>query len=152
MKTRPLLLKLALTTLLLISVACSGQRLDPDLQQAVNAARYMTSERFLSRSSFRYLFPEAKPSQFVGYIFSDLGVAEWPLALDEMEQQQLRSAGIPALPATVALVARRPDPGLGKQVVLRADDAADRIIIEAYQDPKTPPRLSIERNINQKNQ
>jgi len=137
--------------LLLVTYSCNRQRLEPDLQQAVDAVYFMTSERFLSRSGFRYLFPEAKPSQYVSYIFSDLGVAEWPIALDEMEEQQLRSAGIPTLPSDVVLVAQRPDPGHKQQVVLRADDSAGLVIIEAYPSPTTAPQLIIERNLNQKN-
>jgi len=142
---------ITLVALVLATCACSRQKLEPNLQQAADAVYYMTSERFLSRSSFRYLFPESKPSQFVSYIFSDLGVAEWPMPFNQMEQDQLRSAGIPALPPDVALIAHRPDLGYKQQVVLRADDAAGVVIIEAYQTPVTPPVLTAVRKIQPKN-
>ena len=70
----------------------------------------------------------------MAYIFSDLGIAEWPIALDPLESEQLASVRIPALPSDVALLPNRPDPRRGKQVVLRADDTGGAVVIEAYEN------------------
>ncbi len=110
-----------------------------DLDRAVASVRYMTSPRFLSKSAFTEVYPEPTPSNFVRYLFSEFGVPEWPIAIDEMEAEQLRAARIPALPPTVGLVANRPDPGRGAQLVLRGDDAKGGVVIEVYPDPRGPP-------------
>ena len=117
--------------------ACTRQE-DAELHQAVEAVRYMTSWRFLSKSAFTHAFEEHTPSNFVSYLFSDLGVAEWPIAFDEMEIQQFRSVRIPILPSSYALVPNRPDPTQGPQLVLRGDDVAGVVVIEAYPDPRAP--------------
>jgi len=140
---------IALLSLLLSSLlSCeTPQQIDPELSQAVASVRYMTTERWLSRSAFRQAYPDEKPSDYVSYLFSDFGVAEWPIALDEMEQEQLRSVGIPPLPPDVFLVPNSPDPKQKRQVVIRANDAEGTVIIEAYEDPLSPPVASVSRQL-----
>lgn len=129
--------------------ACSGpeQAADPRLQKAVSAMTYMTTERFLSRSAFSHAHPETKPSAFVSYLFSDLGTAEWPIALDRDEEEQLRSARIPALPRDLPVHPHRPDPAVDLQVVVRADDAAGVVIIEGYAKAGEAPLLVEKRRL-----
>lgn len=133
--------------LVLLSCSSPAPPVDPQLRQAMASVRYMTGHRFLSQSAFAGTDPNAKPSDFVTYIFSDFGVPEWPIALDDFERDQLKAAGIPALPEGVALVPMRADPSIGLQVVLRADDAAGLVIAEAYEDPAAEPVLVLERRL-----
>ena len=142
--------RLGLIALCLVAaIGCGGapQELDPQLSQAVASVKYMTSKRWLSRSAFSATYPDAKPSDFVDYVFSDFGIAEWPIALDEGEREQLRSAGIPPLPPDIPLVPQAPDPTKTRQVVLRANDAEGTVIIEVYEDAFSPPIATISRSL-----
>ena len=86
-------------------------------------------------------FPEGKPSQYVSFLFSDMGVAEWPTAVDEMEEKQMKSGMVKVLPAGVALVPLTPKADVKQQLVVKFDDAKGVIILEGYLDPKQPPVL-----------
>jgi len=119
-------------------------KLSPELEQAVDSVRSMTSQRWLSRSAFATSYPQAQPSNYVSYLFSDLGVAEWPIALDALEAEQPRSIGVTPLPPNVALVPQQPEPTRGKQLVLRADDTAGLVLVDAYEEPQTEPIASFE--------
>ena len=133
----------------LISLSGCGKQAETidnaELSQAVQSVKYMTSKRWLSKSAFRSSYPDGKPSDYVNYLFSDFGVSEWPIALDEMEADQLKSARIPPLPPTVVLVPNQPDPSETLQVVIRAVDGEGLVIIEAYEDPNEPPIVREER-------
>ena len=138
-----------LPLLLIVTIGCnSSPQMDADLSQGVASVRYMTSKRWLSRSAFQATFPDKKPSDYVSYLFSDFGVAEWPIAIDEQERQQLRAAGIPPLPADLPLVSNRPDPTHERQIVIRADDAEGVVIIEAYETPNSQPIFSQSRKLD----
>ena len=140
--------KFCLATLMLaILVGCSSTNVDPRLEQAVKSAKYMTSNKFLSRSAFKSIYPEQKPSDFVQYIFSTMGSAEWPTAFDEGEEEQLRSIGVPIMPNNLAIIPNKPDSNNDLQVVLRADDEAGLVIIEAYEKSIEKPVLVVERRI-----
>ncbi len=139
---------LALLLSMLVLAGCSGPSqsgADPRLEQAVSALKYMTTQRFLSRSAFSSIYPAGKPSEFVSYLFSDIGSAEWPIAFDEGEAEQLRSARIPAIPRDLPIIPYKPDPAVDMQVVVRADDAAGKVIIEAYAKAGEDPVLVEER-------
>lgn len=127
--------------------ACAPE-VPSDLQQAVAVAQYMASPRWLGRTAFPESAPDdPKPSDFVRYVFSDFGVAEWPMALDPREEEQLRATRTPVLPRTVALVPNAPSMDHGMQVVLRPDDAAGVLHIVAYEHPQMDPVIEVEQEI-----
>lgn len=109
----------------------SGGKKDPDLQKAFSFVRYLAGKRFLSRSAFIHFFPDKKPSQFVSYLFSTMGTAEWATTGDPIEEEQMRSVGIPVPPSNVRITNRLIS-GEEKQLVLKGDDQEMQIIVEAY--------------------
>ena len=129
--------------------ACSGPAVDPRLQQAVTAVEYMTTQRFLADSAFSHVHPERRPSDYVSYLFSTMGSAEWPIAFDQDEEEQLRSARIPIMPRDLPIVPHKPNSGVDLQVVVRADDAAGLVIIDAYEKAGEDPVLVVERRLGE---
>lgn len=133
---------------LLATLPACAPAVPGDLQQAVAVAQYMASPRWLGRTAFPESAPEdPKPSDFVRYVFSDFGVAEWPMALDPREEEQLRATRTPVLPPTVSLVPNAPSMEHGRQVVLRPDDAAGVLHIVAYEHPQMDPVMEVEQVI-----
>ena len=130
---------------LLLIAGCAGDADAPaDLKQAAVAMKAMSAPRNLSRSVFSVAFPNGTPSQYVAYLFSDMGAAEWPVAMDEMEAEGMRAARIPILPKTVRVVARRPDPAVGRQLVVSADDARGVVVVRGYERHDGEPLLERE--------
>jgi hypothetical protein len=82
-------------------------------------------------------------------MLSDRGAADWPYS-EELDQQnpaigeEAKSIGMPLIPKGVALVPRRPDATKKKQVVIKADDARNMIIVEGYTDPSAKPVMTTE--------
>ncbi len=143
------IVKTVLPLFLISTIGCrNAPEMDTTLSQAVASVSYMTSERWIARSAFQATYPDRKPSDYVSYLFSDLGVAEWPIAIDEQERQQLRAAGIPPLPPGIPLVPNRPDPNHERQVVIRADDTEDVVIIEVYETSNSQAIFSQSRKLN----
>jgi hypothetical protein len=129
----------------LILAAC-GESV-PELAQAADVIHYMMKPQHLSRSAFYVAFPDGKPTQYVSYIFSEVGVAEWPYSetwADEMEREQMKAIGAPMVPEDVALVPLSPDPCAGKQVGVMFDDSRGVVIVEGYVDPAADPVLTRE--------
>ncbi len=125
---------------------CCEPEGDPELRKGIQVVGYMSATRQLKRSSFLAVYPEGKPSDFVNWMFSPFGTAEWPpteamAEMDEMEGMAARSIGAPMLPKAVRLFPFKLDAEAKKQVVVKADDATGQIIVEAYLDPKSPPAL-----------
>ncbi len=113
----------------------------PQLEKASHVVRYMSAPRQLQRSSFIAFYPEGKPSEFVSWIFSEMGAAEWPPSeweLDPMEREGLRTAGIPIIPKHVRIYSRLKKDG-SKQIVVKADDGRGLLLIEGYLAPEQPP-------------
>jgi len=138
---KKLLLCLLLATLAM-PLAC--QKAPPELKQGMDVIGYMLAPRHMKRSAFSAAFPNGKPSQFVSFLFSDMGAAEWPAAEDavtDMEREQMKAIRAPMAPAGVAYVPRRVDPTRGKQVVITFDDERGMVIAEAYVDPLAEPVL-----------
>ncbi len=140
LRAAPLLVTFAL------SIAMSGcgkppPAGDPQLRQAEKVVRHLTSVRHLRQSAYATTMQTGKPSELVSFLFSDLGVAEWPEADDgnPMAREQHRATRIPMAPGNVALVAGHPDARIKRQVVLKADDATGVLIAEGYADPAGPP-------------
>lgn len=122
----------------LLMLGACGESASPDLKKSVHVIRYMMAPKHLSRSMFSAAFENGKPSQFVSYIFSDMGAAEWPPSAewaDEMERRQAEAVGMPIIPKGVAFVHSRIDPTKSKQVVVTFDDEKSLVIVEAYTDP-----------------
>jgi hypothetical protein len=104
----------------------------PELAQAVNAIRYLSAPTQLSRSAFAAAFAEeeGKPSQYVSYLFSQLGTA----------------AGIPLIPENVFLAPLEPDLEVKSklQLVVRFDDERGVIIVDGYTNPAQKPLFTQE--------
>jgi len=129
-----------LCALFAVPLVCDSEPdLPRELSRAVSFVHYLASPRYLQFSAFPILPEESGPSAFVAFLFSDLGVPEWVSTGDPLETEQGRAAGIPWLPPGVALQPREVDPGLGQQVVLRGDDRAGTLVVEASQDPRQGP-------------
>ncbi len=116
---------------------------NPQLKKGVRVVRYLSSERQLKRSSFMVL-KDKSPSRFVDWMFSPMGTAEWPPLEDSLEfgpeeLKMMKKIGIPTIPKNVALVASTPDLERGKQIVVKANDQKQMIIVEGFVNPKSPP-------------
>jgi hypothetical protein len=128
-------------------LAACGQSAPPELEQGAAVVGYMLRPSNLSRSAFCAAFPDGKPSQFVSYMFSQMGSAEWPPSeawADPAEREQMRAIRAPMIPADVTLVPRKPDPKQKKQIVVRADDERAMVVCDGYLDPKSEPVASWE--------
>lgn len=126
----------------LLVASCSKP---PDeLERGVAAIRWMVSERFLRKSMFLACYEDPKPSDFVNYLFSTAGSAEWP----EIEGAGADGAGSrgfaapPPLPEGVRVRALDPDPSFdGPQVVVSYDDEAGEVVIAGFDRPDAEPRV-----------
>ncbi len=121
----------------------------PSLQKAENVVRYVSSKRQLKRSSFHAISGEKKPSRFVQWMFSNIGYAEWymvdaPGEFHAEELKMIKKSGIPLIPPDVAIVANKPNPERNKQVVVKADNTKNKILVESYLNPQNPPVRSHE--------
>ena len=135
-----------------LTIASCGER-EPEepieLKRAAAVVKYMLAPNHLRRSSFLAVFPEGKPSDFVAWMFSTLGTAEWPPYEDgdPMELEQAKSIRMPVIPKDVTLTPREPDPKKGKQIVIKSDDRRGLIIVEGYLNSESPPALRREWNL-----
>jgi len=129
-----------------LTIASCGEQ-EPEepieLKRAAAVVKYMMAPNQLKRSSFLAVFPEGKPSEFVTWMFSTFGFAEWPPYEDgdPMEIEQAKSIRMPVIPKDVYLNPRLLDPAKGKQIVIKSDDQRGLIIIEGYLNPHVPPVL-----------
>jgi hypothetical protein len=133
-----------------ILLGCLGDPAPEDLRQGASVITSMAAPRHLRQSMFLGLFPDGTPSQFVSFLFSSLGSAEWPdsessAAMDPIFREQASAIGMPLCPDGVAFTDRSPKLELGRQIVVRFDDPRNLLIIEGYVDPAQPPVLTIER-------
>ena len=140
-----------LITLLMIFVMFLGvsmilKREKPELsefEKAAGAVRWIILPDNLCRSLFSVAFPGGKPSEFVSYLFSDMGIAEWPPyeGSGEFSPEELKLMNIPQIPMDIELVPLYPDPETGKQLVVKFDDNRGMVIVEGYMDPDSDPVL-----------
>lgn len=136
-------------TLASILLGCSGERAPEDLRRGASVITSMAAPRHLKRSTFLGLFPNGTPSQFVSFLFSTLGAAEWPesesgAALDPILREQASAIGMPLRPDGIAYTDRWPKAELGRQIVVGFDDQRGLLLIRGYSDPARPPVLIIE--------
>ncbi len=124
-------------------VACGPGEppLAPELEQGMQVVRYLSSPRFLRKSAFREQ-EDRTPSSLVSYLFSDMGIAEWPEREgwgSDLAEEQMRSIGVPMVPADVGFYPHRPESAGGMQIVVHGEDATREIVVRAYEDPAAPP-------------
>lgn len=126
----------------------SNTRMAPqNLLSATDTVAHLLDPNNLERSGFAVIFPDGKPSDYVSYFFSQMGKSEWPVA-DEIQTTGSISPnpsvvpGVSFLPKDVALIPYHPDPEKTLQVVLKADDLNNFIVIEAYQNAASAPVIS----------
>ena len=124
-------------------LSCSGSSVPPELEQAAALVDHFTTPSVLSRSTFPVVLPNGTPKQFVSWLFSGMGTAEWPLTKEEAMREfgQPGFPGMPTLPDDVEFFHSRPDTGRGKQIVVKWDDVRGIVIVEGYLDPKREPVL-----------
>jgi hypothetical protein len=128
---------LGLLALVVLAACCTEKAEVPaDFAQAIRVARYLTSPRHLRRSGYMAAIRSRKPSAVVAYLFSDMGIAEWPPRQDASagEREEARAIGVPLLPNDVILVAGAPDRKLRKQLVLRWNDGGNAFVAEGYSE------------------
>ncbi|MBE9520035.1 MAG: hypothetical protein IME97_02820 [Proteobacteria bacterium] len=104
----------------------------------------MIAPKQLERSSFYVIYPEGTPAQFVKWMFSVFGTAGWPPAEDSIDEEALegaRALRIPIIPRDVSIIRDKPDPEVGKQLVVRSDDQKGMVILEGYLSHNQPPAL-----------
>ena len=124
-----------------IAVSCSGSSAPTELEQAAMLVEHFTSPSVLEKSTFPVVLPDGTPKQFVSWLFSQIGTAEWPLT-EEGAMRELGQPGVPGMPTlpdSVAYHHSKPDTAQGKQIVVKWDDARGVVIVEGYLDPKLPP-------------
>jgi hypothetical protein len=123
--------------------ACTSNE-PPESKQAADAVAATLRPINLSRSMFSVVFPDGTPSQFVRFMFPDMGSAEWPPAdawADETMGQQMAAIGQPLLPAGVAITARTVDPDQAMQLVIGFDDEKGTVSALDDLDPTSEPML-----------
>ncbi|MGP0630546.1 hypothetical protein ACTRW9_12610 [Nitrospina sp. 32_T5] len=114
----------------------------PRLEQAVKVVRYLSSPRQVSRSSFSAMFPDQRPTEFVKWMFSTVGKANWPPSEnghgDEVEAA--KSLRIPLIPKDTLIVPGQPHLNkAGRQLVIKGDDRRGVLVAEAHFDSRHPP-------------
>ncbi len=133
--------RIALLFLTTIAFSCSDSSVPGDLEQATLLVAHFTTPSVLENSTFPVVLPNGTPKQFVSWLFSQMGVAEWPLtregAMREFGEPGI--PGMPALPDSVAYHHTKPDSTQGKQIVVKWNDERGVVIVEGYLDPKQPP-------------
>jgi len=120
---------------LLLWGGCQEPQKYPQLEQGVKVVRFLSAKNQLERSSFRLVFPKGRPSDFVKWMFSTLGKAEWPptegsVELEPGMKQALAVTRTPILPQDLKLEPDQPEfkPEIVRQIVVSGDDS--RWVIE----------------------
>lgn len=136
----------AIFSLMAVGLTACIKNEPKDLAKSAACVQWMMKKSNLSRTAFALRFPEGEPSEYVEYLFSPLGMNDWPYSesyveMDPMGLEEANSIRMPISPASVDFVARRVDPEKSRQLVLRFDDKRDLIILEGYEDPAAEPVL-----------
>ena len=132
-----------LAVLSLVLLSCGGPSIPKNLERAMGYIEYSLQPSNLARTSFPVVLPDGTPKQYVSWMFSAMGKADWPptdeSAVMEFGSADMVPSGIPLLPDDVAFVHSRPDTSAKNQVVVKWDDARGVVIAEAYLDPNGQP-------------
>ena len=126
-----------------VSFHC-GKSEPPDLHQAVTVIHWELAEYNISRSMFAVVLPNGTPRQWVSYYFSPMGASEHAPGEEhttEEDQEMAQALRTPLWPKGVAAVHTKPNPSLGKQIVLKWDDAKGLVIVEAFNDAARDPEF-----------
>ena len=118
-----------------------------DVERAANVIRWMTAPMNMRRSVFFVGYPNGTPSDYVSYMFSEMGSSEWPPYEENMDPEEIEMMGmtrIPYFPSGVEIIKNDPDPEAGSQIVISADDTRGVIIVRGYDDPAGEPSLTKE--------
>ena len=86
------------------------------LERATAVIRWMTAPINMRRSVFFVGYPDGKPSDYVSYFFSDMGMGEWPPFEENMgphEIEQMGMARIPYFPSGIHVIKNSPEPDAG---------------------------------------
>ncbi len=121
-----------------------GPKDNIELRKGIAVVRYLSAERQLKRSSFLVAYPDGTPKQFLSWMFSSMGVAEWPpyeggMEFSPEEEAMVRKTGMPFIPKGLSLVAENPDIEKGRQVVIFSDEVEPYLVAEGYENPSDPP-------------
>ena len=135
--------RLVTATLFALAVACSGSsEPPPDLVAAAAVVGYLASPRYIEISMYSATVETGTPSEFVSYLFSDMGASERPEpARPEESGGDGKRGGPPSWPAGIGYYPHKPDFRGGRQVVVVLDDARRIIVAEGYVDPAGKPVL-----------
>lgn len=137
--------RLLMVSSFLIS-ACGEPSSPPELEQAADFVGWMLAPTNLARSTFPVVLPQGTPKQFVSWLFSTLGTADWPPSESTAKQhpdeaEMARAIGAPLFPDDVRIFHSKTDSSAGKQVVVKWDDGRNVVIVEGYIDPSQTPVL-----------
>jgi len=135
-----------LVTLPLLFFDYGGEE-NAELKRAVRAVRYLADEMHVRPSSFWAIEGDKTPEEFIDWMFSPIGSAEWaPAGPAERPRPLVKQApnAIPRVPRSVRIVAEAPEAGAGRQLVLKADSERGLIVAEAYEDPGGSPAFTEE--------
>ncbi len=153
MKTDRMYTRLITTAILLVMVSFAYKYMTrprpqkTNLERAADVIRWMTAPVNMRRSVFFAGYPDGRPSDYVSFFFSDMGVGEWPPFEEHMgpgEIEQMGMARIPYFPSGVNIIKNAPDPYAGVQIVIGADDPRGVIIVRGYDNPAEKPVLAKE--------
>ena len=135
--------KLLTATLFGLAAACSGSsEPPPDLVVAVAVVGYLASPRYIEMSMYSATADTGTSSEFVSYLFSDMGASERPEpARPDVSGGGGKRGGPPTWPEGIGFFPHKPDARGGKQVVVLPDDARRIIVAEGYVDPAAKPVL-----------
>jgi len=128
---------LLLVLIALVFMAACGADEPADLVRGVGIIHHMLQPDVISQSTFAVAFQDPNPSQFVSFIFSEMGALEWPATETDIgvDVADVRDRLLVFTTDGVAIVARQPDLRLGRQVVVSFDDDRGLIIVEGFEDP-----------------
>ncbi|WP_148288334.1 hypothetical protein [Prochlorothrix hollandica] len=112
---------------------------DSDLLAANAALAPLSQNRILSQSCFAVAYPNGVAADFVRYLFSDLGSAEWPVAFGEGDVEQMEAMGQVPLPPNVVISAHERQYPDRKELVITA--VAGLIQVRGYLPQETEPNF-----------
>jgi hypothetical protein len=119
---------------LLLLAAC-GESEPADLVQAAQVIQHMLQPEVIAQSTFAVAFQDPRPSQFVSFLFSEMGGLEWAATAKVTGASPPGVNGRLATAAGIVFVPRQPDPALGRQIVVSYDDDRGLIVVEGFEDP-----------------
>tara|TARA_B100000686_G_scaffold299929_1_gene334082 strand:+ start:507 stop:1013 length:507 start_codon:yes stop_codon:yes gene_type:complete len=124
---------------------CEGP-VPTDLDRAAKVVRYMSRKDVMQTTTFFRKHPNGKPSDFVEWFLSEEGRSQWPASLSNADsnpevRKEAYERNAPIVPRNMIFLAHNRDRKQGRQLVVRAEDSRNLIIVEGYGDPNTLPDL-----------